>query len=100
MRFHIRHANVPENRIQTFPTERLLKTILTLTALGCLCLLTTALHAQVPHLLNHRGRVALGATTFRGNSGTGVASSEPTAAVVLTVTKGLCSRPTLHSIRS
>ena len=75
-----------------------------------LLLATTALHAQVPTLLNYQGRVAVGAvnfegaglfrfalvddtgaTTFWSNDGTSVAGSEPTDAVSLTVAKGLYS---------
>ena len=73
-------------------------------------LAATALHAQVPALLNYQGRVAVdavnfegaglfrfalvddtGATTFWSNDGTSVAGSEPTDAVSLTVAKGLYS---------
>jgi hypothetical protein len=90
-----------------------------LAALGCLCLLTTALHAQVPNLLNYQGRVAVGTTNFEGTGqfkfalvaatgtagtttaywsndnslaltpGAITAGSQPTAAVSLPVTKGL-----------
>ena len=73
-------------------------------------LLTSALHAQVPQLINYQGRVAVdavnfegaglfkfalvnedGTTTFWSNDGTSVAGSEPAAAVSLTVAKGLYS---------
>jgi len=79
-------------------------------ALGlALLLLAPALHAQVPQLLNYQGRVAVGTTAFDGSgsfkfalvNGTGptllwkndgsAGNTEPTAAVVLTVTKGLYS---------
>lgn len=73
---------------------------------------TTALHAQVPQILNYQGRVAVGApavnfdgsgafkfalvdgagtTSYWSNDGTSSAGGEPTAAVTLTVTKGLYS---------
>ena len=70
----------------------------------------TALHAQVPNLLNYQGRVAVGAVNFNGagqfkfalvntngsttywsNDGTSNAGSQPTASVTLTVTNGLYS---------
>ena len=73
-------------------------------------LLTGALHAQVPQLINYQGRVAVGAVNFEGaglfrfalvnedgsvtfwsNDGTSAAGSEPTDAVSLTVAKGLYS---------
>ena len=73
-------------------------------------LLTGALHAQVPQLINYQGRVAVdavnfegaglfrfalvnedGTTTFWSNDGTSVAGSAPTDAVSLTVAKGLYS---------
>jgi formylglycine-generating enzyme required for sulfatase activity len=80
-------------------------------ALGLsLLLLAPALLAQVPQLINYQGRVAVGATNFDGsgsfkfalvdaaggatywsNDGTSAAGSQPTAAVALTVTKGLYS---------
>ena len=82
-----------------------------LAALAALFLLvTSALQAQVPQLLNYQGRVAVGtvnfegaglfrfalvdatgATTFWSNDGTSVAGSEPTGAVSLAVGKGLYS---------
>jgi hypothetical protein len=65
------------------------------------------LHAQVPHLINYQGRVAVdgvnfdgsgqfkfalvdadGTTSYWGNDGTSTAGSEPAAAVTLTVTAG------------
>ncbi|HZJ13721.1 MAG TPA: hypothetical protein VFD27_01660, partial [Chthoniobacteraceae bacterium] len=71
---------------------------------------TSALHAQVPQLLNYQGRVAVdavnfdgtgqfkfalvnedGTTTFWSNDDTSVAGGEPGAAVSLTVSKGLYS---------
>jgi len=74
------------------------------------CLATSALRAQVPQLINYQGRVAVGTVNFDGtgsfkfalvngdgtvtfwsNDGTSAAGSEPTAAVPLTVTKGLYS---------
>jgi hypothetical protein len=73
-------------------------------------LLAGTLRAQVPQLINYQGRVAVGAlnfdgsgafkfalvstnglTTFWSNDGTSTAGSQPTAAVTLTVTKGLYS---------
>jgi hypothetical protein len=73
-------------------------------------LFLTSLHAQVPQLLNYQGRVAVdgvnfdgagqfrfalvnaaGTTTYWSNDGTSTAGSQPTAAVALTVTKGLYS---------
>ena len=76
-----------------------------------LALFTAAtLRAQVPQLLNYQGRVAVGAVNFDGsgqfkfalvntngtttywsNDSTSAAGSQPTAAVSLTVTKGLYS---------
>lgn len=70
----------------------------------------SVLHAQVPQLINYQGKVAVGATNFDGtgqfkfalvngagttaywtNDGTHLDGSEPSAAVSLTVTKGLYS---------
>ncbi|MDZ4405425.1 hypothetical protein [Prosthecobacter sp.] len=70
----------------------------------------TVLHAQVPQLISYQGRVAVGTMNFEGtgqfkfalmnadgsttywsNDGTSTAGSQPTAAVSLTVTKGLYS---------
>ena len=70
----------------------------------------SAAQAQVPSLINYQGRVAVGSvnfsgsgqfkfalvntngsTTFWSNDGTSTAGSQPTAAVPLTVTKGLYS---------
>lgn len=70
----------------------------------------SALHAAVPALLNHQGRVAVegvnfegtgqfkfalvnadGTATYWSNDGTSAASSEPASFVSLTVTKGLYS---------
>lgn len=82
-------------------------------ALGlALFLFAPALLAQVPQLLNYQGRVAVGTVNFDGsgsfkfalvntdgtstywsNNGTSTAGSEPTAAVALTVAKGLYSVP-------
>jgi hypothetical protein len=72
--------------------------------------LTCTLHAQVPQLINYQGRVAVGTVNFDGsgqfrfalvdaagtttywsNDATSTAGSQPTAAVALTVTKGLYS---------
>jgi hypothetical protein len=77
-------------------------------ALALLLFTAAMLHAQVPQLLNYQGRVAVGTTNFNGsgsfrfalvnaagtttywsNDGTSTAGSQPTAAVALTVTKGL-----------
>eukprot|EP01031_Cornospumella_fuschlensis_P052933 gene52933-64664_t len=74
-----------------------------------LCLLSAAA-AAVPALLNHQGRIAVSGVNFEGagqfkfalvdsggtatywsNDGTSSAGSQPTAAVSLTVTKGLYS---------
>ena len=73
---------------------------------------TTALHAQVPHVINYQGRVAVGSpavnfdgtgsfkfalvntdgtTSYWSNDGTSTAGNPPTAAVTLPVTKGLYS---------
>ena len=79
-------------------------------ALALLFLVTAALYAQVPQLINYQGRVAVGTVNFNGagsfkfalvnadgsvtywsNDGTSAAGSEPTTAVSLTVTKGLYS---------
>lgn len=70
----------------------------------------SALRAQVPPLINYQGRMVVsglnfngtgqfkfalvngtGSTTFWSNDGTSVAGSQPTAAVSITVTKGLYS---------
>ena len=72
------------------------------------CFVTTALHAQVPQVLNYQGRVAVGGVNFNGsgqfafalvdttgantywsNDGTSVAGSQPSTAVTLPVTNGL-----------
>src|SRR4051794_13962771 len=79
-------------------------------ALALLLSTTAMLYAQVPQLLNYQGRVAVGTVNFNGNGsfkfalvnaagtatywsndGTSAAGSQPTAAVTLTVTKGLYS---------
>jgi len=80
--------------------------------LGSVLLLVTLASAQVPQMINSQGRVAVGnpAVNFNGtgefkfalvngessasywsNDGTSTEGSEPTAAVSLTVTKGLYS---------
>ena len=90
--------------MKTTPILRALALVLTLTS--------TALHAQVPQIINYQGRVAVGSpsvnfngsgafkfalvntngtTTYWSNDGTSTAGSEPTAAVALPVTKGLYS---------
>ena len=83
----------------------------TLFSVGALFgLLCSTLDAQVPQLVNYQGRVVVGTTNFDGagqfkfvlvnpdgtttfwsNDNTSTAGSEPTAAVALTVTKGLYS---------
>ncbi|MEP6686004.1 MAG: hypothetical protein ABJB22_04435, partial [Verrucomicrobiota bacterium] len=79
-------------------------------AIICLCSATLVLHGQVPQQINYQGRVLTGSTNFDGsgqfkfalvnaagtttywsNDGTSVNGSQPTAAVTLTVTKGLYS---------
>lgn len=94
------------------PTPRL--SLLALTLVGTL-LFHSAAGAQVPQLISYEGRVAVGGVnfdsvtagqpglfkfalvspdgtqTYWSNDGTSVAGSEPTAAVALTVTKGLYS---------
>ena len=86
------------------------KTLLTRALALLLLVSTTALHAQVPQLINYQGRVAVGTVNFDGsglfkfalvntdgtatfwsNDGTSISGSQPTAAVTLTVTKGLYS---------
>ncbi len=76
----------------------------------CLCSVTLVLHAQVPQMINYQGRVLAGSTNFDGsgqfkfalvnaagtttywsNNNSSVNGSEPSAAVTLTVTKGLYS---------
>ncbi len=76
-------------------------------ALGCLCLLSTTLPAQVPSLLNYQGRVAVGGVNVDGTGrfkfglvnavgkiywsnspDSSPADSIPDDAVSLTVTKG------------
>ena len=76
----------------------------------CVCSITPLLHAQVPQIINYQGRVLSGSTNFDGsgsfkfalvntngtttywsNNGSSVNGSEPSAAVTLTVTKGLYS---------
>ena len=80
--------------------------------LGSVLSLVTLASAQVPQMINYQGRVAVGdpAVNFNGtgefkfalvngessasywsNDGTSTEGSEPTAAVSLTVTKGLYS---------
>ena len=75
-----------------------------------LAVIATALCAQVPQLINYQGRVAVGVVNFDGNGlfkfalvngastttywsndGTSTVGDEPTAAVTLTVSKGLYS---------
>jgi hypothetical protein len=76
-----------------------------------LCLFhTTALHAQVPQLINYQGRVVVGTTNFSGtgqfkfalmnnangqtlwsNDGTSTNGSQPTSAVSISVNNGLYS---------
>src|SRR5436190_18160121 len=87
----------------------IMKTIFT-RALALLLFTAATLHAQVPQLVNYQGRVAVGTVNFNGsgqfrfalvnaagtttywsNDGTSTAGSQPTAAVALTVTKGLYS---------
>jgi formylglycine-generating enzyme required for sulfatase activity len=88
-----------------------MKTIHILRALVLILTLTSmALHAQVPSIINYQGRVAVsgvnfdgpgdfkfalvntdGTTTYWTNDGTQLDGTEPTAAVSLTVTKGLYS---------
>jgi YVTN family beta-propeller protein len=90
--------------MKAIPILRALALVLTLTS--------TALHAQVPQIINYQGRVAVGSpavnfdgsgafkfalvntdgtTTYWSNDGTSTTGSEPTAAVTLPVTKGLYS---------
>src|ERR1700720_827868 len=76
----------------------------------CLCSFTLVLHAQVPPIINYQGRVLSGTTNFDGsgqfkfalvntngtaaywtNDNTHLDGTEPSAAVTLTVTKGLYS---------
>jgi hypothetical protein len=85
--------------------------------LFCLCSVTLVLHAQVPQIINYQGRVLSGSTNFDGSGqfkfalvnsngttaywsndgslslapGAITPSSQPTAAVSLTVSKGLYS---------
>ena len=93
-------------------SENLMKNLLARTlALLILATFTSkALRAQVPSLINYQGRVSVGTVNFDGpgsfkfalvntdgtmtywsNDGTSVAGSQPTAAVSLTVSKGLYS---------
>ena len=74
------------------------------------CLATVLVVADVPQIINYQGRVAVGTVNFNGsgqfkfalvnatgtttywsNDGSSTAGSEPAAAVLLTVTKGLYS---------
>jgi formylglycine-generating enzyme required for sulfatase activity len=94
------------NNIPTLPLLRALALALVLT------LTTAVLHAQVPGILNYQGRVAVGdppvnfegsgafkfalvnadgTTSYWSNDGTSTGGSQPTAAVTLTVAKGLYS---------
>lgn len=85
------------------------RTILLL-GVSVLALLGSTLQAQVPQIINYQGRVVVGTTNFNGtgqfrfalvntngtttywsNDGTSNAGSQPTAAVSLTVSKGLYS---------
>ena len=79
-------------------------------AIALLFITAGVLSAQVPQLINYQGRVAVGTVNFHGpgqfrfalvnaagtttywsNDGTSTAGSQPTAAVTLTVTRGLYS---------
>ncbi len=72
--------------------------------------IVSALHAQVPQIINYQGRVVVGAVNFNGtgqfkfalvngdgsetfwsNDGTSIAGSEPASAVSIAVSKGLYS---------
>ena len=83
---------------------------LVVAAVCSLGFLTAPASAQVPQLISYQGRVAVGTVNFDGtgqfkfalvngagtttywsNDGTSTAGSQPTAAVALTVTKGLYS---------
>jgi hypothetical protein len=83
---------------------------LRLSLLCCGALLTFPLAAQIPNLIPHQGRVAVNGVNFDGtgqfkfalvnaagnmnywsNNGSSTAGSQPTAAVLLPVTKGLYS---------
>ena len=85
-------------------------TTLLMRGFALLLLVSSALQAQVPQIINYQGRVAVGTVNFNGsgafkfalvneagtlsfwsNDGTSVAGSEPTDAVTLTVVKGLYS---------
>ena len=85
-------------------------TTLLMRGFALLFLVSGALQAQVPQIINYQGRVAVGTvnfdgsglfkfalvnaagtTTFWSNDGSSTAGSEPTDAVTLTVTKGLYS---------
>ena len=89
--------------------KKTMNTMITRTLI-LLLLSVPALRAQVPQLINYQGRVAVGTVNFDGsgtfkfalvnaagstsywsNDGTSTAGSAPTAAVTLTVTKGLYS---------
>ena len=95
--------------MKTLPTRPLLRALATALVLA---ITSTALHAQVPGILNYQGRVAVGSppvnfdgsgafkfalvdaagtTTYWSNDGTSTAGSQPTAAVSLPVAKGLYS---------
>lgn len=99
--------------MKTIPPLPLLRGLALALALALVLTITsTALHAQVPGILNYQGRVAVGspAVNFEGsgafkfalvdadgtqtywsNDGTSTGGSEPTAAVSLPVVKGLYS---------
>jgi N-acetylneuraminic acid mutarotase len=87
-----------------------MKTRLLLAAGSVFLLLACTVRAQVPSLLNYQGRIAVsgtnfdgsgqfkfslvnstGTTTFWSNDGSASGGAQPTAAVTLTVTKGLYS---------
>ena len=104
-----------ESKTFQLRSSALLKTIPTLPLFGALALVltitSTALHAQVPGILNYQGRVAVGTpavnfegsgafkfalvdgdtTTYWSNDGTSSAGSEPATVVSLPVVKGLYS---------
>jgi hypothetical protein len=85
-----------------------IRSLLRCAALSAVCLLLALPAAAVPALINHQGRMAVngvnfegtghfkfalvnatGTTTYWSNNGTSTAGSQPTAAVSLTVTRGL-----------
>jgi|SRR5579859_880969 len=98
-----RKASIPEARIMSLTMRRH-------ACIACLAIAASTARAQVPQVISYQGRVTVNATNFTGigqfqfalvngagnltywsNDGSSSAGSEPSAYVLLTVTKGLYS---------